>query len=76
MSVATTPPITLDGFTRLNADGAQHELNAGELITMPPAKSLHTRIARAVLLLLESFQKNTRILKRLPKRVLFCRLIR
>jgi Uma2 family endonuclease len=57
MPVATTPPITLDGFTRLNADGAQHELNAGELITMPPAKSLHTRIARAVLLLLESFLK-------------------
>jgi Uma2 family endonuclease len=54
MATVITPPLTLEDFTRLPADGARHEINAGELITLPPAKSLHSRIARSIFLAIQA----------------------
>ena len=47
--------MTVEEFSRLPADGARHELNAGELITLPPPKSLHSRVARSVFTTLDTF---------------------
>ncbi len=44
----------MEEFSRLPRDGAQHELNAGKLITMPPPKSLHSRVARSVFIALHT----------------------
>ncbi len=49
MATVVSPPLTLEEFARLPKDGACHELNAGELLTLPPPKSLHSRIAAAIL---------------------------
>ena len=43
-----TAPITLEEFERLPDDGNKHELSEGELIVMPPVKSLHSRVALIV----------------------------
>ncbi len=48
MATLISAPVTLEEFARLPKDGACHELNAGELITLPPPKSLHSRIVAAV----------------------------
>jgi Uma2 family endonuclease len=53
MAASVALGITLEQFASLSADGAQHEVSAGELITMPPAKSLHTKIG---IIILEALQ--------------------
>lgn len=48
MAATLTAPITMDEFARLPRDGARHEISEGELITMPPPKSLHDRVVSAL----------------------------
>jgi Uma2 family endonuclease len=55
MASVLSAPVTLEEFSRLPRDGACHEMNAGELITLPPPKSLHTLVA---LTLLENVQQH------------------
>jgi Uma2 family endonuclease len=49
MATVTSTAMTVEEFSRLPADGVRHELNAGELITLPSPKSLHSLTALAVL---------------------------
>src|ERR1700693_3937166 len=58
MATVTSAAMTVEEFSRLPADGARHEMNAGELITLPPPKSLHSRVARAVFIKLHDFLRN------------------
>jgi Uma2 family endonuclease len=67
MATVIPAPLTLEDFARLPADGARHEINAGELITLPPAKSLHTLIALAVLEALQGYLKQHPIGRALPE---------
>jgi Uma2 family endonuclease len=55
MATLASAPLTIEQFSQLPSDGERHELNAGELITMPPPKSLHSRVVRKLLKLLEAF---------------------
>jgi Uma2 family endonuclease len=48
MATVTSTAMTVEEFSRLPGDGACHEINAGELITLPPPKSMHSRLARSV----------------------------
>jgi Uma2 family endonuclease len=48
MATLTTAPLTLQEFAQLPGDGVRHEISEGELITLPPPKSLHSRIASKV----------------------------
>ncbi len=57
MATVLSPPLTLEEFARLPEDGARHEMNAGELLTLPPPKSLHSRVA---LTILEALQQHLR----------------
>jgi len=58
MAVIAAAPLTLAKFSQLPRNGERHELNAGELITMPPPKFLHSRIATKVFrLLLAALEK-------------------
>lgn len=54
MATVTSTAMTVQEFSRLPRDSARHELNAGELITMPPPKALHSRLAKAVFVALHS----------------------
>jgi Uma2 family endonuclease len=49
MATVISAPVTLEEFARLPKDGACHEMNAGELLTLPPPKSLHALVALAIL---------------------------
>jgi Uma2 family endonuclease len=49
MATVTSRALTLEQFSRLPSDGVCHEMNAGELITLPPPKSLHSRTLMKVL---------------------------
>lgn len=40
--------LTLAEFEALPDDGKKYELNHGELVVMPPAKALHTRIIQRI----------------------------
>jgi Uma2 family endonuclease len=53
--MTTTAPLTLEEFARLPHTERRYEISAGELITMPLAKSLHTVTALAVLEALQSY---------------------
>jgi Uma2 family endonuclease len=53
MATVTQAPLTLEQFAGLPADGARHEMDAGVLITLPPAKSLHSRVARSVFIAIQ-----------------------
>jgi Uma2 family endonuclease len=57
MATLTTAPLTLEDFAQLPDDGVRHEISEGELITMPPPKSLHTLIALAILEALQAYLK-------------------
>ena len=59
MAVTTAAPLTLEEFSRLPRGQERHELSGGELITMPPPKSLHSRIARIIFKVLEQFLEKT-----------------
>jgi Uma2 family endonuclease len=45
MAVLINTPLTIDEFSRLPQEGVRHEMNAGELITMPVPKYRHSRVA-------------------------------
>jgi len=76
MATVTSAPLTLEDFARLPGDGARHEMNAGELITLPPPKSAHSRLARTVFVALhdllqkeglrEAFMEAGYVLSRAP----------
>ena len=55
MATVTSTVMTVEEFSRLPADGARHEMNAGELITLPPPKSLHSLTSLAVLEALQAY---------------------
>lgn len=55
MATTAAPPLTIEEFSRLPGDSERHEMSEGELITMPPVKSLHSRLARLIFKLLESY---------------------
>lgn len=67
MAVMSAAPLTLEAFSQLPRDGERHELSAGELITMPPAKSLHSLIALAVLEALQLYLKQRGLGKAIPE---------
>lgn len=58
MAVTITAPLTLEEFSKLPRGQEQHEANAGELVTTPPVKSLHTLIALAVLEALQAYLRD------------------
>ncbi len=68
-SMATAIPVvlTLEEFGKLPSEGARHEMNAGVLITLPPAKSLHSRIARSVLFALQAFLDKKALYEAFPE---------
>jgi Uma2 family endonuclease len=47
-AMGTKTLLTLEQFLRLPDDGMHHELNRGELITMPPPSLRHARIANRI----------------------------
>ncbi|MGI9075317.1 MAG: Uma2 family endonuclease [Bryobacteraceae bacterium] len=57
MAITIAAPLTLEEFTQLPDDGVRHEISEGELITMPPPKSLHTLIALVILEALQAYLK-------------------
>lgn len=67
MAVRTPAALSLEEFSRLPHDGERHELNAGELITMPPAKSLHSLIALAVLEALQAYLRQQGLSRAIPE---------
>jgi Uma2 family endonuclease len=76
MATMLSAPVMLEEFARLPKDGACHEMSAGELLTLPPPKSLHSRLCRFVFLRIEAalgplgmseaFQETGYILSRNP----------
>jgi Uma2 family endonuclease len=54
MATLTQAPLTLEQFASLPAEGVRHEIDAGKLITLPPVKSLHSRIARSVFIAVQA----------------------
>ena len=48
MATVLSPPLTLEEFAQLPKNGARHEMSAGELLTLPALKSLHSRLAAAI----------------------------
>jgi Uma2 family endonuclease len=61
MAATLTTRITLEEFSRLPDDGNKHELNEGELVVMPPPKSLHSLVAARVFEVLLSVVKQLAI---------------
>jgi Uma2 family endonuclease len=57
MATTIAGPLTLEEFASLPDDGVRHELSEGELITMPPPKSLHTLVALAIFEALQAYLK-------------------
>jgi Uma2 family endonuclease len=55
MAAVTSTALTLEEFARLPGDDVRHEMKAGELITLPPPKSLHALVLLAVLEALQSY---------------------
>jgi len=67
MATVLSPPLTLEEFARLPKDGACHEMNAGELLTLPPPKSLHTRVAVTILEALQEQLRQHAALRVIPE---------
>ena len=57
----------MEEFSRLPADGARHEMNAGELITLPPPKSLHSLTSLAVLEALQPYLRQYPLGRAIPE---------
>src|SRR5258705_10093295 len=53
--MATKTLLTLEQFERLPDDGLRHELDEGELITMPPTFGLHGKVLTETVFVLRSF---------------------
>jgi Uma2 family endonuclease len=66
-SSSVTPAITLEDFARLPRQGARHEIDAGELLTLPPPKSRHALIALTVLESLQQYLKQRDTHRALPE---------
>jgi Uma2 family endonuclease len=58
MATLTTAPLTLEEFAQLPDDGVRHEISEGELITMPPPKSLHSLVVSKVFSAIQSLAKS------------------
>ena len=67
MATVTSAPLTLEDFARLPADGVCHEISSGELITLPPAKSLHSLILSIVVEVLHFYLKEHPIGRVMPE---------
>lgn len=67
MATTIAAPMTLEEFSRLPRGQEQHELNAGELITMPPPKSLHTFVALAILEVLQAYLRKNPLGRAIPE---------
>jgi Uma2 family endonuclease len=67
MATVTSTAMTVEEFSRLPADGARHELNAGELITLPPPKSLHSLTSLAVLEALQPYLRQHPMGRAIPE---------
>jgi len=59
--MGTKTLLTLEQFLRLPDDGMQHELNRGELVTMPPPNLRHARIANRIAQALADYVKGKRM---------------
>ncbi len=59
--------MTVEEFSRLPADGAWHEMNAGELITLPPPKSLYSLTSLAVLEALQPYLRQHPLGRAIPE---------
>jgi len=55
--MATKTLLTLEQFERLPDDGMRHELNEGELVSMPPPMGQHGTIQNGIAFVLTSFVK-------------------
>ena len=55
--MATKTLITLEEFDALPDDGLKHEVNKGELVTMPLPSPFHNRVIRLILVLLERYPR-------------------
>jgi len=67
MAVTTAAPLTLEAFSQLPRNGQRHEISAGELRTLPPAKSLHSLIALAVLETLQAYLRERGFGRAIPE---------
>lgn len=67
MAAALIKPMTLEEFSRLPEDGNKHELSEGELVVMPPVKSLHTLLALTVLEILRTYLSQHAFGRALPE---------
>ena len=67
MATVTSTAMTVEQFSRLPRDGVRHEMNAGELITMPPPKSLHSLVMLAVLERLQVYLKDHPVGRAIPE---------
>ena len=59
--MGTKTLLTLEQFLRLPEDGMQHELNRGELVSMPPPSLQHARIANRIAQALADYVKGKRM---------------
>jgi Uma2 family endonuclease len=67
MATVSQAPLTLEQFAQLPGDDARHEMDAGTLITLPPAKSLHALIALTVLEALQSYLRASAVSRAIPE---------
>lgn len=67
MASTLVAPLTLEEFARLPEDGNKHELSEGELVVMPPVKSLHTLVAVAVLEVLQAYLRQHSFGRAMPE---------
>jgi Uma2 family endonuclease len=67
MASTLTAHMTLEEFERLPDDGNKHELSEGELIVMPPVKSLHSLVAAAIVELLQTYLRQHPVGRALPE---------
>ena len=54
MAATLNAPMTLEEFSGLRRGAERHELDAGELISMPPPKSMHALVVRKILKAIEA----------------------
>ena len=66
MATTLTAPLSIEEFSRLPRGSEQHEISAGELITMPPPKLLHTLVASVVLEVLQSYLRQQHSARAIP----------
>lgn len=67
MAVIAAAQLTLEEFSRLPRGQERHEISAGELVTMPPPKSLHSLIALAVLEALQAYLREHAFGRAIPE---------